>query len=281
MTIELLHIGFNGVVSADRILVIASPDSAPLKRLIRTAGEQGLIINMTHGRKTKSAIVLGVLAIAGAGYGLVKFGAAHDWRLRRVLQIPREMVSIRQQHPYAVVYELANRVAFAERLVYWRTAYAAFEAYPLTGVGPGDAGFLFESSVPAYAYNLTEIKIVLKPDNQTFPNPKNLWIRLLAETGLLGFSAYVSWILVIGACAWSLFARGSGMARTIGLVGLLAVSAQVVEGFSLDTFALPQIWIINGIITVAFVHMLGQSQVETLPDSPAGEASGMLESGAV
>jgi regulator of extracellular matrix RemA (YlzA/DUF370 family) len=58
VTVELLHIGFNGVVSADRILVIASPDSAPLKRLIRTAGEQGLIINMTHGRKTKSAIVL-------------------------------------------------------------------------------------------------------------------------------------------------------------------------------------------------------------------------------
>ena len=58
MNVELLHIGFNGVVAANRILVIASPDSAPIKRLIRTANEQGKILNMTHGRKTKSAIVL-------------------------------------------------------------------------------------------------------------------------------------------------------------------------------------------------------------------------------
>lgn len=58
MKVELLHIGFSGVVAANRILVIASPGSAPIKRLIRTANERGLIINMTHGRKTKSAIVL-------------------------------------------------------------------------------------------------------------------------------------------------------------------------------------------------------------------------------
>jgi len=58
MNVELLHIGFNGVVAANRILVIASPDSAPIKRLIRTANEQGKILNMTHGRKTKAAIVL-------------------------------------------------------------------------------------------------------------------------------------------------------------------------------------------------------------------------------
>ncbi len=58
MNVELLHIGFNGVVAANRILVIASPDSAPIKRLIRTANEQGKILNMAHGRKTKAAIVL-------------------------------------------------------------------------------------------------------------------------------------------------------------------------------------------------------------------------------
>lgn len=58
MKVELLHVGFNGVVAANRILVIASPGSAPIKRLIRTANEQGLTINMTHGRKTKSVIVM-------------------------------------------------------------------------------------------------------------------------------------------------------------------------------------------------------------------------------
>ena len=56
--VELLHVGFSGVVAANRILAVASPGSAPIKRLIRSANERGLTINMTHGRKTKSVIVL-------------------------------------------------------------------------------------------------------------------------------------------------------------------------------------------------------------------------------
>jgi regulator of extracellular matrix RemA (YlzA/DUF370 family) len=58
MKVELLHIGFSSVVAANRILVVASPGSAPIKRLIRATNDRGLIINMTHGRKTKSVIVL-------------------------------------------------------------------------------------------------------------------------------------------------------------------------------------------------------------------------------
>jgi len=223
-----------------------------------------------QGGLLASAILLGVLGVIGVGYGLIRFGSAYDWRLRRVMQVPNEMISIRQQHPYAVAYELANRVAFAERLVYWRTAFSAFEAHPVFGVGLGNAGFYFETSVPAYGYTLTEIKTVLTPGNPNFPNPKNLWIRLLAETGLFGFSAYLAWILVVGGCAWSLFSRGSGLARTLGLVGVLAISSQLVEGFSLDTFALPQIWIINGLITVAFVHLLIDSPNPGDKNAPKG-----------
>jgi len=232
-----------------------------------------------QGAILASALLVGVLGIIGAGYGLVKVGAAYDWRLRRVLQVPNEMISIRQQHPYAVAYELANRVAFAERLVYWRAAFSAFEAYPVFGVGPGDSGFLFESSVPAYGHTLTEIQAILRPNNPTFPNPKNLWIRLLAETGLLGFSAYLAWILVMAGCAWSLFARGDGLSRTLGLVGALAITAQLVEGFSLDTFALPQNWIVNGLITVAYVHLLGGTNASSRADSTGRPEQGMLESG--
>ncbi len=257
-------------------LLLARGVSGRLARKLRSADALGRA--RLQGVIVTAAVVFGILGIVGAGYGLVKVGAAHDWRLRRILQVPNEMISIRQQHPYAVTYELANRVAFAERLVYWRTAFSAFEAYPVFGVGPGDAGFLFPTSVPAYGYTLTEIRAVLSPNNPTFPNPKTLWIRLLAETGLLGFSAYLAWILVIGGCAWSLFARGDGMARTLGLVGILAIAAQVVEGFSLDTFALPQIWIVNGLITVAYVHSLHWSPTKNHTDPTTGGLPAMLES---
>jgi len=63
---EMLHIGFGGVIAANRILAIVSPDSAPVKRMIREANNASRIIDMTYGRRTKAVIVLdtGHLALA-------------------------------------------------------------------------------------------------------------------------------------------------------------------------------------------------------------------------
>jgi regulator of extracellular matrix RemA (YlzA/DUF370 family) len=63
---ELLHIGFGGAIAANRIPAVVSPDSAPIRRLIRQAKEKGLAIDMTYGRKTKAAIFLdsGHIALA-------------------------------------------------------------------------------------------------------------------------------------------------------------------------------------------------------------------------
>jgi len=63
---EMLHVGFGGVVAANRILAVISPDSAPIKRMVREATDEGRIIDMTYGRRTKSVIVLdtGHLALA-------------------------------------------------------------------------------------------------------------------------------------------------------------------------------------------------------------------------
>jgi extracellular matrix regulatory protein A len=55
---ELLHIGFGGVLAVNRVLAILSPDSAPVKRMIREAAEHQLIVDMTYGRRTKSVILL-------------------------------------------------------------------------------------------------------------------------------------------------------------------------------------------------------------------------------
>ncbi len=223
-----------------------------------------------------AALTLGLVFEIGVVYGLIRVGANYDWRLRRVLQVPRELTAIREQYPYAVIYELANRVAFAERLVYWRAAFSAYEAHPVLGVGPGNAGFYFVAGQPAYGYTLTEIRAIAKPGNRNFPNPKNLWIRLLAENGLVGLAAYLVWLSVLLGCAWSLYSRGSGVARTMGLVGLLALAAQLIEGFSLDSYALPQVWVINGLITVAYARLRpspsGAAAASTMPAS-------MLESG--
>jgi len=58
MGIELMPVGDRAVIAVDRIIVIASPDSAPIKRVISRAEGEGLVINVTYGLKIGAVIVM-------------------------------------------------------------------------------------------------------------------------------------------------------------------------------------------------------------------------------
>ena len=54
---KFLNIGFGNMVSAGRIVAIASPDSEPIKRLVRDAKEAGEVIDVSCGRRTRAVII--------------------------------------------------------------------------------------------------------------------------------------------------------------------------------------------------------------------------------
>ena len=54
---KLINVGFSNLVSAERIIAIAAPDSAPLKRLIAEAREEARAVDCTCGKKNKSVII--------------------------------------------------------------------------------------------------------------------------------------------------------------------------------------------------------------------------------
>ncbi len=56
--LHFLNIGYGNVVSANRVIAIISPDSAPVKRIIQDAKEKGTLIDATYGRKTRCVIVM-------------------------------------------------------------------------------------------------------------------------------------------------------------------------------------------------------------------------------
>ncbi|OGO43526.1 MAG: hypothetical protein A2137_04690 [Chloroflexi bacterium RBG_16_58_8] len=56
MSIELVHIGFDNIVAMNRAIGIASPNSAPTKRIIHEGKNNGKLIDMTSGRRTKAVI---------------------------------------------------------------------------------------------------------------------------------------------------------------------------------------------------------------------------------
>lgn len=57
MDIKLVNIGFGNIVSANRIVAIVSPDSAPIKRIITEARDRGVLIDATYGRRTRAVII--------------------------------------------------------------------------------------------------------------------------------------------------------------------------------------------------------------------------------
>ncbi len=54
---KLVNIGFGNMVSANRMIAIISPESAPIKRMVQDARERGNLIDATHGRRTRAVIV--------------------------------------------------------------------------------------------------------------------------------------------------------------------------------------------------------------------------------
>jgi hypothetical protein len=57
LDIKLINIGFGNIVSANRIISIVSPESAPIKRIIQEARDAGMLIDATYGRRTRAVII--------------------------------------------------------------------------------------------------------------------------------------------------------------------------------------------------------------------------------
>lgn len=57
MSIKLINIGFGNIVSANRLIAIVSPESAPIKRIVQDARDRGMLIDATYGRRTRAVII--------------------------------------------------------------------------------------------------------------------------------------------------------------------------------------------------------------------------------
>ncbi len=145
----------------------------------------------------------------------------------------------------------ANNLLFAERLVYWDVGWKVFNDYPLFGVGLGNVGYFFPQKMSAFGWGLVEIHdVILRA--ASIPNVKALWSRLPAETGLIGLSAFATWLVVVWVSGRTAAQKGWGILKSAGLAGQLTIMALLIEGFSLDTFALPYYWVSLGLASAAW-----------------------------
>ncbi|QNL45602.1 DUF370 domain-containing protein [Oscillibacter hominis] len=55
---KLINIGFGNLISAERLVAVVGPESAPIKRMIQESRERGMLIDATYGRKTASIFIM-------------------------------------------------------------------------------------------------------------------------------------------------------------------------------------------------------------------------------
>lgn len=183
-----------------------------------------------------SRIVVGLIflgAISGAGAFLAQKGYISAlWNS-----------SAESLWDYAIDAYLGPRVAYVA------AAWEAYQSHPLTGVGLGASGFRMYANMPDWALSgVPEIARQLSPSSNLYPNPKNLYVRLLTEMGLPGFLLYVTFLFTLLAYALKSLRRAEPFWRFVGAAGFFSVVAIAAQGISQDSFAMPEMWVNLGIL---------------------------------
>jgi O-antigen ligase len=191
-----------------------------------------------------------VLALAGA-YLLTRL----DYRFALLFQ---------QNFLTTDFFFLANNLSLAERFAYWGLGWNVFARSPWLGVGLGNVGFYFESLLPGFGWAVNEFQKI-QLELSILLNAKNLWIRLLAETGVLGASIFITWLYTVYVSARSLHRRSEPLYRALAWMGTLAVIALIGEGFSVDSFALPYYWTAFGLAVAASFLTRNSQAAEEAP----------------
>ena len=168
------------------------------------------------------------------------------------------------------VFAFADELRFSERLVYWFSGWHTFGDYPF-GVGLGNVGFYMVERMNGQGWLSPEIRDILNREYY-LPNTKNLWVRLLSETGILGFTVFVVWLVGLWRSTVVTRKSDSKILQIVGLAGQLFLMAYLVEGLSMDSFAMPYEWLMAGLISAGGLLARKELAAEKKPvEAPPAE----------
>lgn len=187
-----------------------------------------------------------LVAFIGIAYGIVYLvGEKIDPRFSVVYTI-KDHIATLINNPY----DLAKYLQIAERFDRWVTGWNIFDQHPFFGVGFGVSGFYFLQNIPSQGWDIPEIANTFMRSG-VVPNLKSFWFRLLAETGIFGFSAFFTWFILQSRDSFFLRKQNEPINQMIGWVGIFTVISFLAEGLSIDSFALPYLWFTMGAVTAA------------------------------
>jgi O-antigen ligase len=168
------------------------------------------------------------------------------------------------------------------RAAYTFGALGAYDESPILGVGLGASGFYIYDHLPDWALTtVPEIARQLSPENRLYPNPKNMYVRLLAETGLVGFFIFIAFLFSVLGDALRAVQSQTILSRYIGIAGIFSWFAIALFNVTQDSFATPNLWLNFGILVGMTAFLLDPekrpSSVPAVGGIPPGTAVEPLE----
>jgi O-antigen ligase len=163
-------------------------------------------------------------------------------------------------------------IGFGSRITYWRTAFRIFEAYPIFGVGLGNYTLLFPAFIPPQQLIQTPqvLRHLVPAAGRTrVITSKHFAARILAETGLVGGAIFLVFLLILAAGGLYLWLSNHPQKKFWGTGSLLGLAAFAGVTFSFDSFAIPNPWILFGLVTAGFAVFRREETAQ--PSSPTRE----------
>ena len=159
------------------------------------------------------------------------------------------------------------------RAAYNFGALGAYDQSPIMGVGLGASGLYIYDYLPDWSLTtVPEIARQLSPETRLYPNPKNMYVRLLAETGLVGLFIFMAFLFSVLGDALRALGSKTAIGRYLGIAGIFSWFAAALYNVTQDSFATPNLWINFGIL-VGMTAFMQDSEKSPLPDSAAGDGS--------
>jgi hypothetical protein len=145
----------------------------------------------------------------------------------------------------------------APRLAYIIGGFEIFNMHPWFGVGLGGSSFYLFDTLPNWALvDPYEIARQVSPDSMVMPNVRNLLVRLLSETGIFGFWAYMAFMFAILGTVRRMFLSRKQVMVYASVAGLSIWLSVLIRQLTLSTLTSPTIWISLGAVVGYSHHIL-------------------------
>lgn len=145
-------------------------------------------------------------------------------------------------------------IGFGARIAYSEAALNTYAVAPIFGVGLGNYAFYFEEMIPDQPLARTpELMRIISPEDgrDRLITVKNFYLRLMSETGLVGLATFLAFLIAIAGCTLFLWLSHDIQHKFWGTGGVLGIIVFIISAFTFDSFTLPNMWVLFGLITAS------------------------------